>query len=209
MLHQLYKVSHITPFIVACSGGCDSMAIVDFYKRGNKDFKVAYFNHRTPQANVMQECVRAWCETNNVPLLTGIMPEGNRPSSVSPEAWWRDARYAWLLSFNLPVVTAHHLNDVAETWIFSAIHGNPKLIQPQNGLVYRPFLTNDKRSLKEWCIRHDVSWVEDTSNEDISCPRNRIRHNILPQCMEINPGILKVMRKKYPTSCGEIVCSST
>ena len=203
-IHQLFKVDYTIPFIVACSGGVDSMAIVDFYKRGLKNFKAAYFNHGTEQANIMEKHVENWCKENDVSFLTAKITSTIKPAKLSPEEYWRNERYNWLLSFGVPVITAHHANDVAETWIFSAINGTPKLIQAKNGLIYRPFLTNDKVVFRKWCERHNVSWIDDASNNDIHFPRNRIRHNILPECMEINPGLIKVMRKKYPTSLGQI-----
>ena len=205
-IHQLFQVDRTTPFIVACSGGVDSMAVVDFYKRGGKNFKVAYFHHGTPQADLMRIHVKNWCDANRIEFLTdSIRSDILGRKGKSPEEYWRNERYGWLLSFGLPVVTAHHMNDVAETWIFSTLHGNPKLVQARNGLVYRPFLLNYKSYLEDWCKRHGVSWVEDSSNRDVHFPRNRIRHNILPECLGVNPGLLKMLRKKYPNSLGSIL----
>jgi tRNA(Ile)-lysidine synthase len=216
-IHQLFSVDRNTPFIVACSGGVDSMAVVDFYKRGGKDFRVAYYHHRTLQADKMMQHVQKWCELNKIEMLVDWMPTESRKvwntlsslkKKASPEEWMRNWRYAWLrdcgLRFHSPIVTAHHLNDVAETWIFSTLHGNPKLINANVDCIYRPFLTNEKSIFVDWCTRHDVSWVEDTSNKDVQIPRNRIRHNILPECLKVNPGLMKVLRKKYPKSMGDM-----
>jgi len=206
MLHQLFQVDRTTPFIVACSGGADSMAVVDFYRKGGKNFQVAYFNHGTALADKMELHVQHWCKLNQIPLLLGeISPNKIRPKDSSPEEYWRDARYEWLLNHKLPVVTAHHMNDVAETWIFSALHGTPKLIQAKNGAVYRPFLLNAKADLVDWCVRNEVEWVEDSTNLDVHFPRNRIRHNILPESFLVNPGLLKVLKKKYPRTLGKIL----
>src|SRR5271166_2567301 len=109
MLRQLFTINYKTPFIIASSGGVDSMALLDFYKRGNKNFQAAYFNHGTPQANHMQHHLSTWCKANNVNLLVGYLTEANRPKELSPEEYWRNKRYEWLLSYNLPVITAHHL----------------------------------------------------------------------------------------------------
>jgi len=200
MLHQLIKFDRKTPFILACSGGVDSMAIADFYKRGNKDFSVAYFNHGTTQADAMETLVREWAEQNSVEFLTGKINSEPKPAGLSPEEYWRNERYAWLHSHRLPVVTCHHLNDLVETWLFGALHGKPKLIaraiEGGGRWLYRPFLTNTKQQLIDWCIKHNVKWFEDTSNQDTKYPRNRIRHNILPEALKINPGLLTVMKKK-------------
>jgi len=186
-------------FLLACSGGVDSMAIADFYKRGNKKFSVAYFHHGTSQADQMFDFVKSWAKNNSVPFVSGSITR-NRNSSESPEEFWRNERYSWLTSFNLPVITCHHLDDVVETWIFSCLHGNPKVISTINNLVYRPFLLNTKNDLKNWCENHNVSWLEDRSNLDTKFPRNRIRHNIIKEALAVNPGLYKVMKKKILSS---------
>ena len=66
-----------------------------------------------------------------------------------------------------------------------------------------PLLTTTKAELTHWCERHRVDWSEDKSNADVSSPRNRIRHNILPEVLKVNPGFLTVMRKKVIASNGE------
>lgn len=204
MLHQLVKLERDNPFIVACSGGVDSMAVADFYKRGGKNFSVAYFNHNTPHADAMEEVVFKWASDNHIACLVGEI-RGTKPANLSPEEYWRNERYGWLHSHGLPVVTCHHLNDVAETWIFGALNGSPKLIahsiEGGGKWLYRPFLTNTKQALIDWCTKHNVKWFEDTSNTDVRFPRNRIRHNILPEALQVNPGLLTVLKKKLlPTT---------
>jgi tRNA(Ile)-lysidine synthase len=203
MLYQLYNFPRTKPFIVACSGGVDSMAIATFYKRGNKNFSVAYFHHGTPQADEMQTTVREWSDKNNVPMLTGKI-ERERRKDESPEEYFRNERYRWLCSLPHDIITCHHLNDAVEGWIFSSLHGNPKLIKSVgmisdngvNNTVYRPFLTNTKQQLIDWCVQHGVKWCEDKSNTDTKYPRNFIRHELLQQCLRVNPGLLNTIRKK-------------
>jgi len=61
----------------------------------------------------------------------------------------------------------------------------------------RPFLQASKTELKAWCERHDVSWIYDPSNEDISYSRNRIRHEVMPQVLKVNPGFLSVVQRLW------------
>ena len=199
MLHQLFNIPRDQHFYIACSGGSDSMAITDFYRRGGKKFTLAYFNHSTPQADSMEAFVSAYAQQHKLPLKIGCL-RLTKDRTSSPEEFLRNCRYSWfseLTGVNKdPIVTCHHLNDVAETWLFSSLHGNPKVIKPKRDNIYRPFLLNTKKSLLDWCIRHNVSWFEDQSNTDVSIPRNRIRHNILPEALLINPGLFKVLKKK-------------
>jgi len=195
MLKLLFNPDHTKHFYLACSGGVDSMAAADFFHRGKKNFTIAYFNHNTPQASSMEKFLQDWSWKYKVPFIVGRLNK-EKPKDKSPEEFWRDERYKWLLSFGEPVITCHHLNDVAETWIFSSLHGKPKLIAPTNGLVSRPFLISTKEEMISWCKSHGVDWIEDASNNNVKYPRNRIRHNILPECLKVNPGLLKVLKKK-------------
>ena len=172
------------------------MAVADFYRRGNKNFQLAYFHHGTPQADEMQTFLTQYAQEVKLILNVGnISRERNRDES--PEEYWRNERYAWLRSFGKRIVTAHHLGDACEGYLFSALHGNPQVMPVENQGVIRPFLINTKEQLREWCVKHEVPWVEDRSNQDTRYPRNKIRHEILPQVLTINPGFATVIRKKY------------
>lgn len=196
MLKLLYNFPREQHFYLACSGGVDSMAAADFFRRGNKNFTILYFNHGTIQSNEMESFVSSWAISNDVPCEIGRLVD-SRPKGISPEEFWRMQRYAFFSKFGqAPIVTCHHLNDVAETWLFTSMHGNPKIIMPKRDNFYRPFLLNEKQKLQDWCEARNIKWVEDTSNQDINFPRNRIRHIILPEVLKINPGLLKVLKKK-------------
>lgn len=199
MIHQLFNIERNQKFILAFSGGVDSVAIADFYNKGNKNFELAYFNHSTPQANDMQEFACKFARNNNLKLNIGKL-EGDKDKSLSKEEFWRIKRYEFLNSFNLPIVTCHHLNDAVETWIFSSLHGEGKVIAAKNENVWRPFLITPKKVLIDWCVKNELNWFEDKSNTDVNYPRNRIRHNIVPECLKINPGLEKVIKKKIITA---------
>ena len=199
MLKLLYNPNRSEHFYLACSGGVDSMAAADFFRRGNKNFTLAYFHHNTSQADKMLSHVSNWGKDNNVKVVTEYLTVP-KSKDQSKEEWWRIERYNWfekLAQDGSNIITCHHLNDVAETWIFSSLHGNSKLIPFQRDYIVRPFLLNTKDQMVDWCVKHNVPWVEDESNKDINCPRNRIRHIILPEVLKINPGLLTVLRKKY------------
>lgn len=208
MINQLFKMNRDQRFVLACSGGSDSMAIASFYKLGGYKFKLAYFNHATIASKPSELAVRGFGKDNGLDVIVGKLsaPPGAR---VSKEAYWRDERYKFLRSIGLPVVTCHHLDDVVETWLFTALHGLPKIIPFKNNGVFRPFLTNEKHKLTDWCVNHNVNWYEDTSNTDVAYARNRIRHNIVHQCKMINPGLNKVLcrlvTKSYNDSKDELL----
>lgn len=195
MIQQLINIPRDEHFYLACSGGVDSMAIADFYKRGGKNFTLAHYHHGTPQADQYLNFLRSWSVENKIPLVHAKLTD-SKPSKTSPEEFWRINRYKFLNSLPGKVVTCHHLNDVAETWLFSSIHGNPKLISRTNKNVVRPFLTTTKETLLQWAINKKVEWVEDETNMDVHYPRNRIRHHMMDEALQVNPGFLSVIKKK-------------
>ena len=179
------------------------MFAADYYFCGNKNFRLAYFNHGTPQAYVMRDVVLNFAEKNKIQFVEGKLTR-ERDRKESPEEFYRNERYRWLSSLGFDIVTAHNLGDQVEQWLFSSLHGNLNLMKGcsmisfygQNATLYRPFITNTKQQLTDWCIRHNVSWCEDESNKDTKYPRNFIRHELLAQCLKVNPGLANTIRKK-------------
>jgi tRNA(Ile)-lysidine synthetase-like protein len=181
---------------IAFSGGIDSTVVVDFLTRYNAhDVTLMFFHHGTHTSDLALEFVSNYASSKNLPLLIGRLPR-NRYSYESLEEFWRIERYKFLNSVSETVITCHHLDDVLETWLFSSFHGCPKLIPITNNNIIRPFLLTKKSEFIKWSTRYNVSWIEDSSNSNLSFARNRIRHNIVPEVLKINPGIYKVLSKK-------------
>jgi tRNA(Ile)-lysidine synthase len=180
--------------VIAVSGGIDSMAILDFLKN-NHNVTVAYFDHKTPHDPIGHEFVQSYCFEKGFEFISSTLQREKRPSE-SYEEFWRNERYSWFHSMNKEVVVCHHLDDCIETWIWSSLHGKPKIIPYANKNCIRPFLLNTKSELKNWCVRKNVPWAEDESNLDKGFIRNYIRHELMQNVLVVNPGIHKVIRKK-------------
>jgi len=186
---------------VACSGGVDSMAALSFLSnKSYRNITVAFFHHGTEDSERAQLFLQNYLNTSPFKNVASEMVIGNlkapKPPRKSPEEHWRDERYSFLHTLDAPVITAHHLDDCIETWLFGAINGKPKTIPFRNKNVMRPFLTTPKEKLQYWCERKAVPWIEDSSNKNVSYARNRIRHNIMPEVLKVNPGIAKVVVRK-------------
>jgi tRNA(Ile)-lysidine synthase len=179
---------------VACSGGVDSMAALDFLSR-NHDVTVAYFDHFTEHGMEAKIFLWKYTQAKNIPFVCGEL-KGEKPKDQSWEEFWREQRYKWFDTADGIVVTAHHLDDAVETWVWSSMHGQPKLPEIYRSNVIRPFLTTPKNELFDWCVRHNVPWLDDTTNLDTKYMRNFIRHQAMPIVQKINPGIQKTIKKK-------------
>ena len=181
---------------IAFSGGVDSLAIFHFLRQGRKDIRLLHFNHGCQYSDTIEAKCRRIAEAFNTEIIVGNMAQPQQKGE-SKEAYWRKHRYNFLNSFGEPYMTCHHLDDACETWLFSAIHGTPKLIPTMNGLIYRPFLTTPKQEFVDYCQRHGYVPVDDAYNSDLSLTRNHIRANIIPEVLKVNPGFHSVIRKKY------------
>jgi tRNA(Ile)-lysidine synthase len=180
--------------IVAVSGGADSMAALDYLKKGRK-VTAAVFDHGTGMHDQALPIVLAYCNKYGIPVLQGKI-SSTAPPKVSPEEHWRNERYAWLRSLGPCVVTGHHLDDVVETWLWGSVNGQPKLIPWENNGIYRPFLQTTKSNLVEWCEKNSVKWLDDPSNMDVKYTRNKVRKVLVPAALQLNPGLYKVVKKK-------------
>jgi tRNA(Ile)-lysidine synthase len=180
---------------LACSGGVDSMAALDFLRR-NHYIEVLHVDHGTTHGENAYQFVERYCDKNNIKFHTHLI-NGTVPPGPSKEEWWREQRYKFFDQYqDAPVVTCHHLDDCVETWIWSSLHGTGKWIPYRRGNVIRPFRLTRKRDLEMWCNLHSVPWIEDDSNQDTCYTRNYIRHEMMPHVLKVNPGIHKTIAKK-------------
>lgn len=179
-------------FGLACSGGVDSMAILDFLVNANHLPKVLYFNHNTEHGKEAEDFLKKYCSEKNLELFiekTDLKPKSNK------EKVWSDLRYNFFSKFDFPVITCHHLDDCVETYIFTMLRGFKSVIPYRKNNVIRPFLLNEKLVFENWCKRKNVPFVEDKSNLSLEHSRNRIRHNIVPEALLVNPGLKTVVKK--------------
>jgi tRNA(Ile)-lysidine synthase len=181
---------------VAFSGGVDSVAVVDFLLSGRKKVDLAFFHHETETSTLAFNFVTKFATKCGLVLKVGKLSR-DRLKEESLEEFWRNERHRFFATFDSPVITAHHLDDAIETWIFTSLHGEARLIPYSSGNVVHPFLITPKAEFILWCNRKKLEWIDDESNCDVRFMRNLIRHKIVPEALKVNPGLHKVIKKKY------------
>jgi tRNA(Ile)-lysidine synthetase-like protein len=182
---------------LACSGGVDSIGAITFLtNRGRRNITPVFFDHDTETS---KKALAFLLDQGYDPIVGHISRSKDKKESW--EEYWRNERYKFFSSLEKDIITCHHLDDAIESWIFSCINGEGKVIPYKKplyvGYVLRPFLITPKEELKKICLQEKKEWIEDETNNDLSYARNRIRHVILPEVLKINKGIAKVIRKKY------------
>lgn len=182
---------------VAVSGGADSMAALDFLKN-NHDVAVLHYNHGTEFGAKAEDFVRQYCYDYGFNFSIG-RNEDEIPLRQSKELFWRNQRYNFFQQFThaRDIVLAHTLDDAVETWLFTSLHGNSSIIPATRDRFVRPFLLTKRVEMRDWCSRRDVPYLDDPANDDVIFPRVRLRNVIIPEALNINPGLYKVISKKY------------
>ena len=171
--------------VVACSGGPDSMALLDQLNKKGKDIVVAHVNYKhRDTADRDENIVKEYCQRYEIPVRVcyPIHEKGNF------QAWARDVRYAFFeevaSEFNTKLLyVAHQMDDVIETYFFQK---NRNMICDWYGLkqestrhgykIVRPLLSYTKAELQAYCIENGVSFGIDESNLTNHYTRNVIRH---------------------------------
>jgi len=182
--------------VLACSGGKDSIAALNFLLNGKRKVTLAYFNHETIHGHQAEAFLTRLATHLGLDIITGSYRH-QKPGKKPSEMDWRKQRYDFFRTLNQKIITAHHLNDVAEWWLFTSIRGNSKLIpvERKDPDIIRPFIKTTQDEFHR--ITKPENWVEDPSNTDWNYSRNRIRHEMMPSVLKVNPGFLTTVRNLY------------
>ncbi|MFO7727778.1 MAG: tRNA lysidine(34) synthetase TilS [Desulfonatronovibrio sp.] len=195
--------------LVAFSGGADSTAllrVMDIIRiRSGINISAVHLNHMLrPGAHADEEFSRGLCSDLDIPITCGRsnVSAYARIKKTGLEEAARTVRYNFILALAARqkadyILTGHHLNDLAEDVIMRLGRGTgwPGLsgmtgFDPARKLV-RPFLLTPRQKILDFLSVLGQEYMCDSSNEDVSFSRNKIRHEVLPVLEEVNPGILK------------------
>jgi len=200
--------------LVALSGGPDSVALLHLMLALQEagDLRVAgvaHFNHqlRGDDADRDESFCRELAASLAVAIEVGVanVREAARATRCSLEDAARTLRYAFLEAaadrLNADVIAVgHSLDDQAETFLLRLIRGaGPRglgSIYPRAGRVIRPLIEIPRADLRQYAEDHRLRWREDETNRDLSIPRNRVRHELLPYLeREFSRGIVEVLAR--------------
>lgn len=188
----------MTKYLLAVSGGVDSMVLLDMvatdyhgfrekHFSGTQfpaDFVVAHYDHgiRGKVSAEDAEFVRQQCRNYGVTVQCGC----GKLTAATGEAVARQCRYDFfrrvaeaIARDDEPVylVTAHHRDDLLETIALNIVRGTGwRGLAPMNQpRVLRPLLDIAKAELVSYAIEHRLTWREDQTNDSPRYLRNRLR----------------------------------
>ncbi len=188
--------------VLAFSYGVDSAVCLHVLLKLGFKVVLAHVNHKHRAESDMEEIeAKALAKKLNIPIHVLILDEDH---SKNFHADAHDKRYSFYKKVAMEhntniIVTAHHLNDNAETIILNLIRGSNLYgysgIQPcvfKDGVkIVRPLMCLTKNEIKEYQRQNNIMYFEDSSNSEDNFTRNRIRHHVIPLLLKENPNLFK------------------
>jgi tRNA(Ile)-lysidine synthase len=184
--------------LVALSGGADSVALLFILRELERDGHVqiagaAHLHHglRGAEADADETFCAALAARIGLPFVSerADVAALARAQKRSVEDAARTARYAFLeraadgLGAHA-IAVAHTKDDQAETFLLRLLRGAGTRglggIRPRAGRVFRPLIEIDRADLRAYLAALGETWREDVTNADVTIPRNRVRHELIP-----------------------------
>ncbi|MBC7556270.1 MAG: tRNA lysidine(34) synthetase TilS [Chryseobacterium sp.] len=193
-------------FLLAVSGGADSMVMANLFEMLKLNFQIAHINYklRGGDSTLDEKLVQNFCVKNGIKFHLYTVSEVDHKPENSIQLWARNLRYAFFDEIksveNLDyLVTAHHLNDELETFIInlsraSGLLGLIGIPKNKNGIL-RPLLKFSKDDIYKFASENNIEFREDKSNQKSDYLRNFIRHEITPQLIKTNDVFLENFSK--------------
>ena len=188
--------------LCAVSGGADSMCLLHLLWSQGYDVTAAHFEHGIRGEESLRDAgfVEVWCKEHGIPFLPGHgdAPAYAEQNGMSLEEAARKLRYDFLYQAAeragaVYILTAHNLDDNAETLLFNLTRGSGTLglrgIPQSRGMLLRPLLHVSRAEIDAYLEENHVPHVEDSTNQNDDYTRNLIRHQIMPLLRQINPRV--------------------
>lgn len=196
--HDLFKSRG--RYIVALSGGADSVALLLILKQLGVSVSAAHCNfHLRGEESERDElfcvnlCERLGITLHRIHFDTQFYALQHK---VSIEMAARDLRYRYFAQLAKDIeadgiCVAHHRDDNVETVILNLLRGSGvdglAGIAPKNGNILRPLLCISRQDILDYLQLQGQDYVTDSTNLEDDALRNRIRHHVIPLLESINP----------------------
>ena len=223
-LHRWQMVSPGDLVLVAVSGGADSLVLLDVMAQLAAEeeiaLRVVHVDHglrlHSEQDAALVERVAAHYGLPCRVIRVEVPPPPGR-MGMSPEEAAREARYgAFARELEATgaarLATGHSADDRVETLVFRLLAGSGprglRTIPPVRGPFVRPLIRVWRREVEAYARLLPVAPCLDRTNLDLSIPRNRVRHRLIPLLAEeYNPSIRQVLLREAEAlfDLGELV----
>tara|TARA_B100001175_G_scaffold258546_1_gene227074 strand:- start:317 stop:1246 length:930 start_codon:yes stop_codon:yes gene_type:complete len=180
-------------FVVAISGGVDSMVLANLFLINNLKFSIAHCNFqlRGKESDDDELFINKWCSEKDIKLYNKKFTTEDycKNNKLTIQMGARELRYEWFRELidkekHDFIVTAHHIDDQLETFIINSIRGTGidglVGIPDKINKIVRPLLMISKDQIIEYSKVNKINYREDSSNDKEDYLRNKIRHSVIP-----------------------------
>ncbi len=196
------KLADYQILLVGFSGGLDSTVLLHRVASepalASKLQAVHVHHGLSVNATDWQMHCQKFCDSLNLPLIVRHVTV-DREANIEEGA--RIARYqafSSLLEERSLLLLAHHCDDQAETLLLQLLRGAgidglasmPAVKTCAQGEIARPFLHHSRSTLEAYAHKHQLTWVDDESNQNSAFSRNYLRHHIMPLLQAKWPGVV-------------------
>ncbi len=177
---------------LAYSGGLDSSVLLHLLIAQQNRFELIpwHVNHGLLDAAAeMQQFCTDQAQQYGLQMRVDYLELGAVDSNIEAEA--RRQRYQLFTDVCKPgdcILTAHHADDQAETFLLNALRGSgsaglrgiARKRKLGEALLLRPLLDFSRQQLESYANKHGLAWFDDPSNDDSRYDRNYLRNEVIP-----------------------------
>ena len=190
-------------FVLAISGGVDSMVLANLFLINNLKFSIAHCNFqlRGKESDDDELFINKWCSEKDIKLYNKKFSTEDycKNNKLTIQMGARELRYEWFRELIDKekydfIVTAHHIDDQLETFIINSIRGTGidglVGIPDKINKIIRPLLMTSKDQIIEYSKVNKINYREDSSNDKEDYLRNKIRHSVIPYLKSDDDNVL-------------------
>lgn len=187
--------------ILAFSYGIDSRVLLDVLLKLKFNVVLCHVNHQKRQMSAVEEkSALELAKKYGIKCYVYHLDTENKENFHSQA---HNKRYQFFMDIanaehTKYIVTAHHLDDNAETILLNLIKGSN--LYGYSGIsnhltldgfeIVRPLMCVTKDMIKAYQKENELDYFEDESNGEDHYTRNRIRHHVIPLLKKENPNLL-------------------
>lgn len=184
------NLNHTQTYVLAISGGIDSMVLLDLFIKAEFSIVVVHFDHqKRSDSSLDHELIQAICLNHKIPyyLFKLNLDDKNFQANARASRQHHLEEVATLHQTN-SIVTAHHLDDLIETVLIKMIRGASFLglsgIRFEtiiHGFSYlKPLINYSKDEIMTYAAENNIQYLEDSTNSSNLYLRNQIRNSLVP-----------------------------
>jgi len=198
---------------LAISGGKDSMTLSHLllHSKINHTLLHCNFKLRGKESDDDEIFLADYAAKNNLEIHTKQFDtyQISTDQKLSIQECARNLRYEWFRTFldkndHSFLLTAHHLDDSIETFFINLFRGTGfrglSGIPSDANQIIRPLSEFTSEEIYKYIDSNEIDFRSDSSNAKKDYRRNKIRHDLIPLLMELEPE----MHSKMSSLFGEL-----